>query len=184
MERNLRKNKIKIILILIITIIITSSITAYATYNYLAKDIKYTKADGTETDLENSLNELYSLYNKEFKYIDRVVAAKNETSSYQSISNSKELEKGKYFIIIVRSNRNDSGAGNYTKETNPYGTLTGCDNAEFLFLSRYGEGNDGKGYSNQTTMFYNCTLNEKKVVTFTSEKTDDDTNQVMFIFQI
>lgn len=60
------KNKIKITVILIITIIITSSITAYATYNYLAKDIKYTKADGTETDLENSLNELYSLYNKEF----------------------------------------------------------------------------------------------------------------------
>ena len=43
------KNKIKIILILIITIIITSSITAYATYNYLAKDIKYTKADGIIT---------------------------------------------------------------------------------------------------------------------------------------
>ena len=78
----------------------------------------------------------------------------------------------------------ESGAGNYTKETNPYGTLTGGDKAEFLFLSRYGEGNDGKGYSNQTTMFYNCTLNEKKVVTFTSEATDDDTNQVMFIFQI
>lgn len=37
------KNKIKIILILIITIIITSSITAYATYNYLAKDISYTR---------------------------------------------------------------------------------------------------------------------------------------------
>lgn len=48
------KNKIKIILILIITIIITSSITAYATYNYLAKDIKYTKADGTEINLEKS----------------------------------------------------------------------------------------------------------------------------------
>lgn len=112
------------------------------------------------------------------------MATKNETSSYQSISNSKELEKGKYFIIIVRSNRNDSGAGNYTKETNPYGTLTGGDEAEFLLLSRYGEANDGKGYSNQTTMFYNCTLNEKKVVTFTSEATDDDTNQVMFIFQI
>ena len=172
------------LIILTITIVITSSITAYATYKYLAKDITYTKEDGTEIDLEKSLNELYSLYNKEFKYIDRVVAAKNETSSYQSISNSKELEKGKYFIIIVRSNRNDSGAGNYTKETNPYGTLTGCDEAEFLFLSRYGEGNDGKGYSNQTTMFYNCTLNEKKVVTFTSKKTDDDTNQVMFIFQI
>ena len=92
------KNKIKIILILIITIIITSSITAYATYNYLAKDIKYTKADGTEIDLEKSLNELYSFYNKELKYIDRVVATKNETSSYQSISNSKELEKGKYLL--------------------------------------------------------------------------------------
>lgn len=179
------KNKLKIILVIVITAILVGGISGYATYNYLAKDIKYTKADGTETNLENSLNELYSLYNKEFKYIDRVVAAKNETSSYQSISNSKELEKGKYFIIIVRSNRNDSGAGNYyTKETNPYGTLTGCDNAEFLFLSRYGGGYDGKGYSNQTTMFYNCTLNEKKVVTFTSEKTDDDTNQVMFIFQI
>ena len=61
------KNKIKIILILIITIIITSSITAYATYNYLAKDIKYTKADGTEIDLEKSLNELYSFYNKRIK---------------------------------------------------------------------------------------------------------------------
>lgn len=40
------KNRIRVILILIITIIITCSITTYATYNYFAKDINYIKKMG------------------------------------------------------------------------------------------------------------------------------------------
>lgn len=178
------KNKFKIILVIVISIIFASGLSVYATYNYLAKDIKYTKIDGTETNVESSLNELYSLYNNEIKYIDRIVASKKETSNAISISNSKELEKGKYFIIIVRSSRNDKTAGNYVDKTNSYGTLTGCDESNYLLFSRYGNGYDGKGCSNQNIMIYNCTLDEKKIITFTSEKTTDDMNQVMLIFQI
>lgn len=52
---------IKIVIIIIITAILFSSISAYATYNYLAKDISYTPSNSEfEVDnVEDALNELY-----------------------------------------------------------------------------------------------------------------------------
>lgn len=53
------KNKFKIILVIVISGIITSGLSVYATYNYFAKDISYTKSDGTEINVEQALNDLY-----------------------------------------------------------------------------------------------------------------------------
>ena len=54
------KNKTKLILLVVLLIIITSSISVYATQLYMAKDISYTKSDGTQTNVESALDELYS----------------------------------------------------------------------------------------------------------------------------
>lgn len=64
------KNRIKMIIIVIIGIIIVSSISVYATYNYLAGDICYIKSDGTEVNVESALNELYEGVNHVEFYIN------------------------------------------------------------------------------------------------------------------
>ena len=55
------KNKFKTIALIILGILIGSSITVYAT-GYFAKDMIYKKGD-TEINVEDALNELYSLKN-------------------------------------------------------------------------------------------------------------------------
>lgn len=60
------KSKLKIILIiliLLISAIIVSGLSVYATYNYLASDISYAKSNGTTVSVENALNDLYILKN-------------------------------------------------------------------------------------------------------------------------
>ena len=54
------KIKIKMIITILIIIILVSGLSVYATYNYLAKDIGYTKGDGTTISVEKALNELYN----------------------------------------------------------------------------------------------------------------------------
>ena len=199
---NLRRNKGITLVALVITIIVLLilagiAIVALTGDNGLLVRAKQAKNNTLEAqnaenatlgDYENTINEILNGATREnatkINYIDKIVATKNETSNYQSVSNSKELEKGKYFITIVQTSRNDNGAGNYTGTTNSWGTLTGCDDCNLLLFSRYGSGHDGRGYANQTTLFYICTLNNTETITFTSQKTDDDINQTMFIFQI
>lgn len=100
------KNKIKIILILTITIIITSSITAYATYKYLAKDITYTKEDGTNVSVQEALNDLYNKPNVvvyesgEFsEYIK--YAANYKTVTIQLNKNYEEEDNAKLVIKSI-----------------------------------------------------------------------------------
>ena len=52
--------KIKIVIIIIISIFLISGISVYATYNYFSKNVSYTKKDGTEISVEDALNELYN----------------------------------------------------------------------------------------------------------------------------
>lgn len=42
-----------------ISIVLTACISVYATYQYFAKDVSYTKLDGTEISVQEALNELY-----------------------------------------------------------------------------------------------------------------------------
>lgn len=53
------KNNIKIFII-IITIILIENVSVYAAYKYFAKDVYYTKSDGSEININDALNELYT----------------------------------------------------------------------------------------------------------------------------
>lgn len=53
--------KWKLIIIIIVEMILASSLSVYATYNYLASNVSYTKTDGTKINLETALNDLYSI---------------------------------------------------------------------------------------------------------------------------
>ena len=55
--------KLKVVLIVLITSIFVGGISIYATYNYLASDVKYTKKSGEEINVEEALNELYQVQN-------------------------------------------------------------------------------------------------------------------------
>ena len=53
------KKHIKIILIFVVSMLIVSMVSVYATYSYLAQDVSYTKTDGTEVSVKDALDELY-----------------------------------------------------------------------------------------------------------------------------
>ena len=53
------KKNIKIILIFVVTTLIVSMVSVYATYSYLAQDVSYTKSDGTEVSVKDALDELH-----------------------------------------------------------------------------------------------------------------------------
>ena len=70
----LKNNKaITLIAFVLIIIILVSSLSVYATYNYFAKDIGYTKKDGTTINVEDALNYLYQKNNKDKYYNDLIV---------------------------------------------------------------------------------------------------------------
>lgn len=57
--KNFFKKNLKVIIIFIVSMIITSMVSVYAAYNYLSTDVSYTKADGTTVSVADALNELY-----------------------------------------------------------------------------------------------------------------------------
>lgn len=56
---NFIKKNIKLILGIVIGAVLISGISVYATYTYLASDVKYTK-NNSEISVEQALNELYA----------------------------------------------------------------------------------------------------------------------------
>ena len=79
-------------------ILITNCISVYSAYTYFAKDIIYTKKDGSKIDVENAINELYSQKTKEIsnitplKYpIFTTLGMKNVKNSYSDGTFSYEL---------------------------------------------------------------------------------------------
>ncbi len=94
-------NKLKIILIIALTSILVGGLSSYATYNYLAKDISYTKSNGTIVSVENALNELYNFPFKNLVFLDRKITADdiNLELDYTSDFN------GKILIIITHVKR-------------------------------------------------------------------------------
>ena len=60
------KRNLKTILAIIITAILVSGTTAFATYNYYAKDISYLKKDGTKTNVADALNDIYDKLGKKY----------------------------------------------------------------------------------------------------------------------
>ena len=101
------KNKTKSILLVVLLMIITSSISVYATQLYMAKDISYTKSDGTQTNVESALDELYSnVGNGTIEYqIIKSTNVKNTTSAalYDTLKVSIPAGKKKVYIYSVLS---------------------------------------------------------------------------------
>lgn len=77
---NILKNNIKVIVSIIILILIFSGISVFATYNYIASDIKYTD-NKTVTD---ALNDLYGKMSKNDKVVLSINQTVSLTTSYTS----------------------------------------------------------------------------------------------------
>lgn len=85
-----KKNQIKLIIIIMVFILI-NCIGVYAAYNYFAKDVVYTKSDGTEISVEAALNELYEKYmNNHIETGEINVTLKRNTWTYITISFENE----------------------------------------------------------------------------------------------
>ena len=61
--------KYKTLITILLIILFTNCISVYATYTYFAKDISYTKKDGSTINVESALNELYLKKDKEIASI-------------------------------------------------------------------------------------------------------------------
>lgn len=95
------KIKIKMIITILIIIILVSGLSVYATYNYLAKDIGYTKGDGTTISVEKALNELYNNVNlTNIPSIDSIWLANTQSVDYTYTVQ----DTGTYLIGIMNSN--------------------------------------------------------------------------------
>ena len=91
---NFLKKNTKTIAGIIIGGILVGGITAYATYNYYASQVSYTKKDGTEVSVEEALNELYNIkqnYNDLEKELQEEIS-NNENN--KSIVGSQILKQG------------------------------------------------------------------------------------------
>ena len=59
-EKNLLRKNLKLIIIIAAAVILCSSLSVFA-YSYFAKDIGYTKMDGSKVNVEEALNSLYNM---------------------------------------------------------------------------------------------------------------------------
>lgn len=88
------KENLKVILAIIITTILVGGTTAFATYNYFAKDIEYEKSDGTKISVESALNELYKkekLENVTLSYALRRYTDGAQSSAQIYVKNFKKV---------------------------------------------------------------------------------------------
>ena len=90
------KNKFKTIALIILGILIGSNITVYAT-GYFAKDMIYKKGD-TEINVEDALNELYTLKNIQLVEIQ---GATNNSLSNIYDNRIHLYQYGKYCHLVV-----------------------------------------------------------------------------------
>lgn len=99
---------------MIIGVIIVSSISVYATYNYFAKDISYRKADGTELNVEQALNELYAKHNMK----NTLVASDIYGNTPHNPTATAEYTFEKNGLVVVnlgtRSAGNEAGKTTYS----------------------------------------------------------------------
>lgn len=97
-------NKLKIVLVIVITAILVGGISVYATYNYFAKDIIYKKMDGTQINVEDALNELY-LRNKTLTLVNNrfgmdVSVGATHTEDLSTFENYQNISEEDFLIVI------------------------------------------------------------------------------------
>ena len=171
-------------------------ITSVLAYSFLAQDVGYIPKEGTWknqegeeiNDVKAAIDELremkYGYINLEF--VDVVKGGKNETSSASAVSVSKELEKGKYLVMIVRSTANSNATSDLTNtQSGAVGTFSGYDKLELLVYTRYGKyQRTSSNYPNQYVSMHKVIMDETKTLKFQFESNIASTNLQMIIFRI
>lgn len=108
------KNNIKTIISIIVTAIIFTGFSVYATTTYLAKDVSYIKNDGTQINVEDALNELYNNYNN--NHIEKGQITKTLPTSWKYETISFENEYTEIPEVYYLYNAGKSGGSVYIEE--------------------------------------------------------------------
>lgn len=90
------KKNLEIILAVVVTAIICISGTVFAT-GYFASDVKYKKEDGTETNVEKALNELYN----KIKNASMLTILDDNRGEYEIPNGVKEI-----YVFVSRGTTN------------------------------------------------------------------------------
>lgn len=153
--------KIKFIIVIVITILLTSCISVYATYKYLAKDVSYTKLDGTEISIQDALNELYG---KQCKIVPIWLNTDNLCKPYSRINGTTTIKRDGIFIIDMagvegNGTLNSKWTHNVKVNNNPVngaGSVNGW-NGHYWYMVQVKAGDIVTAYSNidYTTDKYN-----------------------------
>ena len=104
------KKNIKFIAIFVIGMIITSTVSVYAAYSYLAQDVSYTKSDGTEISVKEALDQLYA------KNPESKPAPTTNYTGYYADVNDDGIVDGVIFIDLAygASGQWGNGDGKYS----------------------------------------------------------------------
>ena len=97
--KNFFKKNLKVIIIFIVSMIITSMVSVYAAYNYLSTDVSYTKADGTTVSVADALNELYK--NKTSSSSSSISIGTNYTGYFADTNDDGRVD-GVIFIDLAK----------------------------------------------------------------------------------
>ena len=87
---------LKLVIAIMMIIILTACISVYATYQYLARDVSYTKLDGTEISVQEALNELYG---KQYKVECIDYRTENLINPHSLLQLEKTIEKDGTLIV-------------------------------------------------------------------------------------
>lgn len=133
----LNKNSIKTAVVFILGGIIFSSATYAVTYNFASGDVEHTKADGTKTNVNAAINDLYSK------------AAAGDAAKDQILSGKKALSKGTLLTGTM---------ANYSSSTGQSCTIANTSNILYVKPSNTGY------YTSSSSFNTNINYNPNKTV--------------------
>lgn len=143
----------KLIICMVIIILLTTCISVYATYKYFAKDVSYTKLDGTEISVQDALNELYG----KKPNIECIWASTDNLVTPHSIINNTTTIKHDGILIIDMAGVEGNGTLNNkwthnVKVNNNFINSTGgqCNgwNGHYYYMIQVKTGDTVSVYSN------------------------------------
>lgn len=149
---NLLKNNFRLIVFIIILILVSSGISVFATYNYLASDIKYTD----DKSVADALNDLYSIHNNNNnnETIEKTLLWTNEKTN-QSISQldielNNSLENFSHILVQWYLSTTDNTMYEDIYSLKPYRS----DNSFYAFTGKTSDGSFTRRmhYVNNTTL--------------------------------
>ena len=162
----------------ILGLVISGTVAVVAT-NLSASNISY--GNGT---VATALDYLYANATSSLEYVDTIKGGKNETSSASETVLSKQLNAGKYLVIISRSSTNNNGTSENTdsETATPVLTLTGYSSINNLLYTRYGQYyRTSTNYPNQYVSVSVVTMNETNTLTASmSEKASSNIQMIIF----